>query len=93
MLMADLAVNLPNDLPGGVTPQAATMDDVFATTLADGGSRGDTLAEYAYLGLGRIIQEGYPEPEVRLDYDSRTPGDYAGFDRFGRVIDHRWCPK
>ncbi len=83
MLMADLAVNLPNDLPGGATPQAAIRDD-------DGGSPGDTLAEYAYLGMGRIVQEDYPEPEVRLDYDSGTPGDYAGFDCFGRVIDHLW---
>jgi RHS repeat-associated protein len=90
MLMADQTVNLPNDLPGGATPQAATMDDVFGTKLADSDSPGDTLAEYAYLGLGRIVQEIYPEPEVRLDYDSGTPGDYAGFDRFDRVVDHRW---
>ena len=51
---------------------------------------GDTLAEYGFLGLGRIVQEIYPEPEVRLDYDSGTPGDYAGFDRFDRVVDHLW---
>ncbi len=67
----------------GLGRVAAIRDD-------DGGSLGDTLAEYAYLGLGRIVLEDYPEPEVRLDYDSGTPGDYAGFDRFGRVIDHRW---
>ncbi len=90
MLMADLAVNLPNDLPGGASPQAATMDDVFGTTLADGGSPGDALAEYAYLGIGWIVQEDYPEPELRLDYDSGTPGEYAGFDAFGRVVDHGW---
>ena len=51
---------------------------------------GNTLAEYAYLGLGRIVQEGYPEPEVRLDYDSGTAGEYAEFDRFGRVVDLLW---
>ncbi len=90
MLMADQTVNLPNDLPGGATPQAATMDDVFGTTLADSDSPGDALAEYAYLGIGRIVLEDYVQPEVKLDYDSGTPGDYAGFDRFGRVIDHRW---
>ncbi|TVS19590.1 MAG: hypothetical protein EA424_07965, partial [Planctomycetaceae bacterium] len=70
------------------------MEDALGRVAAirddDGGSPGDTLAEYAYLGLGRIVQEGYPEPEVRLDYDSGTPGDYAGFDRFDRVIDHLW---
>lgn len=90
MLRADLAVRLSNDLPDGATPQAATMDDVFGTTLAESGSPGDTLAEYAYLGLGRLVLEGYPEPEVRLDYDSGTPGQYDGFDRFGRVVDHLW---
>ena len=67
----------------GLGPVAAIRDD-------DGGSPGDTLAEYAYLGIGRIVQEAYPEPEVRLDYDSGTPAEYAGFDRFDRVIDHVW---
>jgi len=62
---------------------AAIRDD-------DAGSPGDTLAEYAYLGLAWIVVEDYVKPEVRLDYDSSTPGEYAGFDRFGRVIDHRW---
>jgi YD repeat-containing protein len=90
MLMADLTVHFSNNLPGGAMVQAALMDDVSGTMLAYGGSPGDTIAEYAYLGIGRIVQEDYPEPEVRLDYDSGTPGDYAGFDRFGRVIDHRW---
>jgi hypothetical protein len=60
MLMADLTVNFSNNLPGGAMLQAATMDDVFGTTLADGGKPNDTLAEY------------------------------AGFDRFGRVIDQLW---
>ena len=69
-----------DDQPGRV---AAIRDD-------DGGSPGDTLAEYAYLGLGRIVTEDYVQPQVKLNYDSDTPGDYAGFDRFGRVIDHLW---
>jgi hypothetical protein len=90
MLMADLTVNFSNNLPGGAMLQAATMDDVFGTTLADGGKPNDTLAEYAYLGIGWIVQEGYPEPEVQLDCDSGTPGESAGFDRFGRVIDQLW---
>jgi YD repeat-containing protein len=74
--------------PGG--GMADALGRVAAIRDDDAGTPGDTLAEYAYLGIGRIVQEGYPEPEVRLDYDSGTPGEYVGFDRFGRVLDHRW---
>jgi RHS repeat-associated protein len=70
------------------------MDDALGRVAAlrddDSGSPGDMLAEYAYLGIGRIVVEDYVEPEVELNYDSGTPGEYAGFDRFARVIDHRW---
>ena len=34
--------------------------------------------------------EDYAEPDVKLNYDSGTAGTYAGFDRFGRVVDHLW---
>ncbi|NUQ65008.1 MAG: RHS repeat-associated core domain-containing protein, partial [Pirellulales bacterium] len=62
---------------------AATNDD-------NSGSPGSSVAEYTYLGLGTIIVEDYPEPDVKLNYDSGTAGEYAGFDRFGRVVDHLW---
>ncbi len=44
------------------------------------------LVQYSYLGLGTIVVEDYPEPQVRLDYYGGSSGTYAGFDRFGRVI-------
>ena len=53
-----------------------------------GGSPGDTLASYTYLGLGTIVIEDYEQPEVRLEYYSG--GSYGGFDRFGRVVDQKW---
>ena len=53
-----------------------------------GGSPGDTLASYTYLGLGTIVIEDYEQPEVRLEYYSG--GSYGGFDRFGRVADQKW---
>jgi RHS repeat-associated protein len=51
------------------------------------GAVGTHLAEYAYLGLRGIVTEDYAEPQVKLDY---TFDSYAGFDRFGRIIDQRW---
>ena len=60
---------------------AAIKDD-------SGGSPGDTLASYTYLGLGTIVIEDYEQPDVRLEYYSG--GSYGGFDRFGRVVDQKW---
>ena len=33
-----------------------------------GGSPGDVLASYSYLGLGTIVVEDYQQPDVRLEY-------------------------
>jgi len=52
------------------------------------GSPGDVLAQYRYLGMGTIVVEDYAQPEVKLDYVG--DGSYSGFDRFGRVVDHKW---
>ena len=55
-----------------------------------GGSPGSSFADYTYLGGGTIVVEDYIQPDVKLNYDSGTAGTYAGFDRFGRVVDHLW---
>ena len=62
---------------------AAIKDD-------SGGSPGTSFADYTYLGGGTIVVEDYVQPDVKLNYDSGTAGEYAGFDRFGRVVDHLW---
>ena len=62
---------------------AAIKDD-------SGGSPGSSFSEYTYLGGGTIVVEDYAQPDVKLNYDSGTAGAYAGFDRFGRVVDHLW---
>ena len=36
----------------------------------NGGSPGDTLVEYTYLGGGWIVVEDHVQPDVRLTYDS-----------------------
>jgi RHS repeat-associated protein len=55
-----------------------------------GGSPGTSFSDYFYLGSGTIVVEDYAQPDVKLNYDSGTAGTYAGFDRFGRVVDQLW---
>ena len=69
---------------------ADAMGRISAIKDDDSGSPGASLADYEYLGRQTIVCEDYPEPSVRLDYDFGTPGEYSGFDRFGRIIDQRW---
>jgi len=54
------------------------------------GSPGSAFSEYTYLGSAWIVVEDYVQPDVRLTLDSGTAGEYAGLDRFGRVVDHLW---
>lgn len=49
-----------------------------------------SLAVYAYLGLGTVVQIDNAEPHLRLDLWGQTPGTFGGFDNFGRVIDQLW---
>lgn len=67
--------------------------------LADdnGGSPGQSVEEYAYLGLGAVVQSTRPDARTRLTYvklAGESNGDggdqYTGLDRFGRVVDQRW---
>ena len=55
------------------------------------------LVGYTYLGARQVVEVEYPEPGVKLTYlkqgaeDNGEAGDqYAGLDRFGRIIDQRW---
>lgn len=56
-----------------------------------------TLVQYEFLGLGAVVKQTSPEPNllmtlVSLDgsNDPLTGDIYAGVDRFGRVKDLRW---
>jgi hypothetical protein len=64
-------------------------------------STDDILARYVYLGLSTVVIAGYGEdgtdPSIELTYlkqGGESNGDagdqYAGLDRFGRVVDQRW---
>jgi hypothetical protein len=52
-----------------------------------------TLESLSYLGLGTVVKRAHPQPGVDLTYIG-TPGDagdeYAGLDRFGRIIEQFW---
>jgi RHS repeat-associated protein len=60
------------------------------SSISDGG---DTLEAYDYLGLGTVVARSHPQPGVNLTYIG-SPADagdqYAGLDRFGRIVDQNW---
>jgi RHS repeat-associated protein len=80
-------VHLTYGSSGGTGDALARVESIKADS---GGSPGTSLADYTYLGAGTIVVEDYAQPDVKLNYDSGTAGTYAGFDRFGRVVDHLW---
>ncbi len=54
------------------------------------GGTGDPLVTYQYLGLGTFVESHLNEPNLSLSYDLQGNNDYSGWDRFGRVLTHRW---
>ncbi|MCL4852622.1 MAG: RHS repeat-associated core domain-containing protein, partial [Bryobacteraceae bacterium] len=80
--------------PGGLNDHISRLE-----YLADdaSGSIGTHLEELSYLGLDTVVRRAHPEPDVDLTYikltgepDGDAGDQYAGLDRFGRVIDQRW---
>jgi len=51
---------------------------------------GTILVEYSRTGSGAAVITDYQQPDLKLDLFGGTTGTYAGMDRFGRVVDHRW---
>ena len=58
--------------------------------LATIGDGTNTYAAYKYLGAGRIVEEDYAAPDVRLSYDPDGDNSFPALDRFGRVLDQLW---
>jgi hypothetical protein len=75
---------------GSAGSTADNLNRLDAIKDDNAGTPGATLAGYTYLGLGTVVREDYEEPQVRLDLWGGTSGTYQGFDRFGRMVDHRW---
>jgi uncharacterized delta-60 repeat protein/RHS repeat-associated protein len=57
------------------------------------GAASTHIEEYSYLGLSTVVIRNRPSANSKLTYVG-TPGDagdqYAGLDRFGRVVDQQW---
>jgi len=66
----------------------------LANIADDDTSPTDTYASYTYLGASTVVKVEYPAVTVSTDSLALTYGtsadSYAGFDRFGRVVDHKW---
>jgi len=79
-------------------PNGRVLDYLYDDTHADELSRIRTLhwddadvCRYDYLGLNTFVTTDYLQPKVKLDYAlGLSPNPYAGFDRFGRIIDLLW---
>jgi hypothetical protein len=85
-------------------PDGYVLNYNYSSGLNDGISRlsslsdsTGTLESYDYLGVGTVVRRAHPQPNVDLSYVKRAgegdgdAGDqYAGLDRFGRVVDQRW---
>ena len=81
-------------------PDGYVLGYNYASGLDDGIGRLSSLSDaagtvesYSYLGLGTVVVRSHPQADNTLTYVG-TPGDggdqYAGLDRFGRVVDQRW---
>ncbi len=77
---------------GGIDDRLSRIEKVNDAT----GTPWD-VAAYTYIGADTSVISAYPQPGVELTYikqgeeDDGPAGDpYAGLDRFGRIIDHRW---
>ena len=89
------------NLDYGTTGETNDKLSRVASLIDDGGS--SHLADYTYVGLGRVAQVNSVQPGTMLTYiqlSSSNPtagsgiyngGDkYTGWDLFGRIIDQRW---
>ncbi len=82
--------------------ESGSIDDILSRVRAIGAGGLTDAVEYHYLGLSRHVVADYLEPDVQLDRTARadgertlfdqdgTAGHYPAFDRFGRVVAHRW---
>ncbi|MFO0425215.1 MAG: RHS repeat domain-containing protein, partial [Planctomyces sp.] len=71
---------------------AGALEDRMGSVkrLRESNGSGTILAEYSHTGSGSTVLTDYQQPAVKLDLFGGTSGTYAGLDRFGRTIDHRW---
>ncbi|MEQ1735197.1 MAG: hypothetical protein ABL886_02050, partial [Rhodoglobus sp.] len=66
------------------------LQDSVASRVTDLMRGATTLAVYDYTGVGTVVGQAYPEPDVMWKQYSATWNDFPDLDRFGRVIRSRW---
>ena len=80
-------------LPLGEGQGVRAPGDAFnrVSFLSETDADGQRLAEYTYLGRSQVVKVDYSQPSVANDFTTRDRREnYTSFDRFGRVVDHRW---
>ena len=83
------------DLPSGnqITYEYLSLSDLHdaeasrVTRIKDGSV---ALAFYAYNGVGSVVLQDYPEPDIMWAMHGSTSGDYPDLDRFNRVTTSKW---
>ena len=48
------------------------------------------LVAYTYLGMNTIVKESHPQVSGGLNLSYGSAGTYAGWDRFGRILQQLW---
>ena len=82
---------------GIINPDGTAIVTAYSSTQADALSRHDqvkegtaVLSSWRYLGLSAVVAQKYDAASnTELTYGSAADG-YAGFDRFGRLIETLW---
>jgi len=80
---------------GGGSGIGDAISRVTALSAVDSrATEANVYAAFAYNGAGRLVMESQkstvPTTVAELDYYGGAAGTYAGFDRFGRVVDQKW---
>ncbi len=91
-------------LTGMTYPNGKVLTYNYTTTLDNSISRLTSISEgalvreeFSYLGLDTVVARKHPENLVDLTYikqgvepNGEAGDQYAGLDRFGRIVDQRW---
>jgi len=77
----------PGSALRAVSPVLSRVETIAASASP---SSSDIYAQYTYLGASTIVQVAHPAVDGNLVLSYGTGGTYAGWDRFGRVVQQTW---
>lgn len=73
------------DSGSGVSPLGLRLASISENS---GGTQ--NLVTYTYLGVNTIVKESHPQVSGGLNLSYGSGGTYAGWDRFGRILQQLW---